>query len=121
VKLKRRAMSEEQALLPLSDRRRIDITIERLDQMAQALPPDQQKCLAGTAWNWWSIVVMVARLRAMERAEIEAGCKSSETMADAYDLVVAPGEHAVGAMFKTFRAVSGSFFWMCRRTGASNV
>jgi hypothetical protein len=84
------------------DRRRIDITIERLDAIAAELGAEEQERLANQ--KWWATVVIVARLRSMERAENEFRVGPTP-MADAYDRVVQPGEHAAEALVRTFKAV----------------
>ena len=49
--------------------RRIDVTIERLEQSIDALTREQRDRLADPECSWWAVVVLVVRVRAMERAE----------------------------------------------------
>jgi len=93
----------DQMTLDLAPPRRIDITLDRLDKVVNEMVESERSTLANH--KWWSIAVIVSRLRAMERAEIEVLPSSRQTMADAYDLVVTPGEHPIEALLRTFRTV----------------
>ena len=89
------------------DRRRIDVTIERLDQSIDALTPGQRGRLADPDCYWWAVVAIVVRVRAMERAEAAVRPATVAPMADTYDRVAQPGEQAVEALLRTFKAVYG--------------
>jgi len=98
-----------QLALAFKESRRIDIMLDRLEDLLDELSAEQQARLTDpSSCSWWGVVVMVARLRAMERAEEEVLGGDRATMADAYDRIVQPGEHAVEAIMRTFRAVYGS-------------
>lgn len=85
--------------------RRIDITIERLSAIMEELTPEQLEQLART--KWWSVVVMLQGVRAMERGEESMGGRVCAPVADAYDRVVVPGEPLVGALLRAFGAAFG--------------
>lgn len=86
--------------LDLARPRRIDVTLERLDADVAALSAEQQAALGQE--KAWSLVVIVSRLRAMERGEEEAlGSTRPSSLADAYDRVVSPGD----ALIRTFKTV----------------
>lgn len=81
------------------DRRRIDITLSRLDDVYQAMPEADRK----SAWadRRVSVVAIVARLRGMELAEASLGYGAP--LADTYDRLVVAGDPAHEAILKTFR------------------
>lgn len=87
--------------LDLAPPRRIDVTLERLDADVAALSVEQQSALGET--KAWGIVVIVSRLRGMERAEEEVLGRARASLADAYDRVVSPGDPAVDALIRTFK------------------
>jgi hypothetical protein len=87
--------------------RRIDVTIERLEKSIDALTREQRDRLADPQCAWWAVVVVVARVRAMERAEESVRAAPVAPMADTYDRVAQPGEHAVEALLRTFKAMYG--------------
>lgn len=94
------ALKAQQAPAPP---RRIDVTLERLRATFETLSPEQQQRL-GTQKSW-AVVVMVDRLRSMERAEEDVLQRPISPMADAYDSIVTPGEHPIEAIVRTFQAV----------------
>lgn len=81
--------------------RRIDISIERLREEFDRF--DQSQRLALTRHPAWDIVDIVLHLRAMERAELEVSPNSTQSIADAYDSVVLPGDNLLQAFLDTFR------------------
>lgn len=83
--------------------RRIDRTLTRLAAIYESMPQEERAELAGT--KWFSVIVLVSRLRGMERAEEEALGRPSKGLADTYDRVVRPGENAADAILRTFVAV----------------
>jgi hypothetical protein len=95
-----------QLSLDITPPRRIDVTLERLQASLDAMDEDQRAEL--NALPQFNTVVIVARLRAMERCEKEVRSAICETMADAYDRVAVEGENAANAILRTFRAVYGA-------------
>jgi len=91
----------EAARTPGSPERRIDITLARLADIQESMSQEQCSQLASSPW--WNMVVIVSRLRAMERAEEEVLGRPSTGLADVYDRIAQPGEHAVEAILRTFR------------------
>lgn len=75
--------------------RRIDITLGRLDdQFASRLDEVSHT-------KWFGILLIISQLRGMEMAEATLG-PGRETLADAYDEIVAPGEPAIPALLRVF-------------------
>lgn len=93
------------AMTQLSPERRIDTTLERAADIYESMSDEEHAELA--AKEWWNVIVMVSRLRGMERAEEEVLGRPSMGLADAYDRVARPGEHAVEALLRTFKEVYG--------------
>ncbi|WP_375782866.1 hypothetical protein ACE10Z_23415 [Bradyrhizobium sp. Pha-3] len=87
----------------VSRERRIDMTLAIVRDIHEAMPVEERSELDGK--KWWSVVLMVAELRAMERAEEEVLGRPSRGLADAYDAIVTPGEHAIEALLRTFAHV----------------
>lgn len=86
----------------VSPERRIDVTLARLAADHDAMSDEKRSQLDGKPW--WATIVIVSRLRAMERGEEEALGRQSKGLADIYDSIVSPGEHAVEALLRTFQA-----------------
>ena len=86
----------------ISPERRIDVTLQTVRDQYEALPEYEQAELS--AKHWWNTVVVVSRLRAMERGEEEAIGRPSIGLADIYDSLISPGEHACKALIRTFSA-----------------
>ncbi|MCP1832785.1 hypothetical protein [Bradyrhizobium sp. USDA 4545] len=86
-----------------SPERRIDITLDTVRGIHEAMSDSERAELAGK--KWWSVVLMVSELRAMERGEEEALGRPSKGLADAYDAIITPGEHAIEALLRTFAHV----------------
>jgi len=87
--------------------RRIDVTLDRLANVEEALSVEERSALQRE--DWWNIVILVTRVRAMERAEEpehrRLGLRTDAPLADAYDRVVQPGVgHPVDAILRTFKA-----------------
>lgn len=89
-----------------SPERRIDITLARLAGIHEAMSDDERSQLDGK--QWWAVIVIISRLRAMERAEEEVLGRPIKGLADTYDAVVSPGEHAVEALLRTFQTAFSS-------------
>jgi len=92
-----------QLAFDLAPSRRIDITLQRLDELLQAATDEERNQIASAPW--WGVLVIVSHLRSMELAEEAAGSKATNQLADAYDRLIRPGEHAVEAILRTYRAV----------------
>lgn len=90
---------------PPSAARRIDITLARLADIQESMSVEEQSTLSGKPW--WTSVVLVSRLRAMERAEEEVLGGPVPGLADAYERLVTPGEHPIEALMRAFQAVYG--------------
>lgn len=86
----------------VSPERRIDITLQRLADIQESMSADELAALAGK--SWWNTIVIVSRLRAMERAEEEVLGPPRGVLADIYDRLVTPGEHPCEALLRVFRA-----------------
>lgn len=86
----------------VSPERRIDVTLARLAADHEAMSDEERSQLDGKPW--WTTIVIVSRVRAMERGEEEAIGRPSKGLADIYDSIVSPGEHAVEALLRTFQA-----------------
>ena len=86
----------------ISPERRIDITLARLADITEALSDEEHVKLSDKPW--WSAIVLVSRVRAMERAEEEVLGRPSKGVADTYDHIVSPGEHAGEALLRVFNA-----------------
>lgn len=84
-----------------SPARRIDVTIDRLRADFEALTDGQRAELADKPW--WAAIDAVACIRAMERGEEEALGRPSKGLADIYDRIVTPGEHAGEALLRVFQ------------------
>jgi hypothetical protein len=89
--------------LSSASERRIDITLDRLAAIHEAMSIEQRAMLDDK--KYWAVVLMVSRIRAMERGEEEALGRPSRGLADAYDAIIAPGEHAIEALLRTFAHV----------------
>lgn len=88
---------------PLNTDRRIDVTIERLRSEFEQLSDTERLRL--TSMSAWSAIDTVLCLRSMERAEEEVLGRPCGTLADRYDRLVTPGEHAGDALVKVFRDI----------------
>lgn len=92
---------------PAVAKRRIDITLERLEEEFNALPDDVRTDLIGKPWV--TTLEMIGRLRGMEMAEEEVRpCPDGRGLANTFDRLVSPGESAVEALLRTFAAVYGA-------------
>ncbi|WP_439398981.1 hypothetical protein ACRQ5Q_16690 [Bradyrhizobium sp. PMVTL-01] len=92
------------AISPTLPGRRIDITIERLRVSFEALSDAERSTLV--CKPWWAAIDTVLALRAMERSEEEAtGRPALSSVADIYDQVVSPGEHAGEALLRVSRSM----------------
>lgn len=84
----------------VSPQRRIDITLERLEEKFNALPDEARAKLIGRPWV--ATLELIGRLRGMEMAEEEVrGPQLS--LADTYDRLVTPGDNPVEALLRAFR------------------
>lgn len=95
-----------QLALELPTPRRIDTTIETLARIIDGLDESERARLARLAA--WNVVVIVQRLRALERAEMEVLPTTQQPMADTYDAIIEPGSiNAADALVAVFRHVYG--------------
>jgi len=83
-----------------SQQRRIDITLDRVRAVYDAMPLDEQTAISQKPWM--ATIETVFALRGMERAEEEVLGRSSKGLADVYDKLIAPGDHPIEALLKTF-------------------
>jgi hypothetical protein len=86
-----------------STERRIDVTLDRLRADFEALSDAERSELV--CRPWWAAIDTVAYLRSMERAEEEVIGRPRDGLADIYDRLVTPGEHAGEALLRVFRAM----------------
>lgn len=87
---------------PAVPKRRIDITLERLEAEFNALPDDERTKLIGRPWV--STLELIGKLRGMEMAEEDVlGRPLGQGLADTYDRLVVPGDHPIEALLRTFR------------------
>lgn len=91
------------ATFPANPTRRIDITLARIADIYEQLPDEDRERIGGE--KWWNIIVIVFRIRAMERGEEEVTGHSSRGLADAYDRIALQGEPAHEAILRTFKEV----------------
>lgn len=84
-------------------KRRLDITLERLDEIVQAASPGQIGRWRQEAW--WNCAEILSRLRGMEMAESDALGREVADSADAYDRSVSPGEIIPIAILAAFKAL----------------
>ncbi len=82
-------------------KRRIDVTLEKLDEEFNALPAEERAKLIQRPWV--HALEMMAALRGMEIAEDEAMGRSRPGLAEAYDRIVMPGDHPIEALLHVFR------------------
>lgn len=86
--------------------RRIDSSFQRMDEIVDALPDADKTAL--TLTKEWAAISVLSRLRGVELAEEDVtGHSASDSVADAYDRAIHPGEPLVHALVKTFSAVFG--------------
>lgn len=87
---------------PAIPKRRIDITLERLEVEFNALPDEERTQLIGLPWL--HTLEMMAALRGMEMAGEEVrGHSLKNDLAEIYDRIVTPGEHPIEALLRVFR------------------
>ncbi len=82
-----------------SPERRIDITLASVASVYEALSEEER---AQISERFVATLTIVARIRAMERAEEEVLGRPSKGLADIYDRIVVPGENAGAALLRTF-------------------
>jgi hypothetical protein len=88
-------------------KRRIDITLERLEAEFNALPDNVRADLISKPWV--ASLEMVGRLRGMEMAEEEVRPFPAERgLANVYDRVAFPGENGADAVLRAFRIAYGN-------------
>lgn len=88
-------------------KRRLDITLERLEAEFNALPDAVRADLIRKPWM--AALEMVGRLRGMEMAEEEVRpLPDDRGLANIYDRVAVPGENGVEAVLRAFRIAYGN-------------
>lgn len=91
----------------ITAKRRIDITLERLEAEFNALPEAVRAELITRPWV--ATLEMVGRLRGMEMAEDEVRSNPNRrALADVYDRVAIPGENGANAVLRAFRIAYGN-------------
>lgn len=88
-----------QLALDLPQKRRIDITFERLDEMTAGMNEEERAKFAEQ--RFYPLLITASRLRSMEMAEEAAMGGKRPRLADDYDRLVQPGEPAVEAILRT--------------------
>ena len=92
----------QQLALDLPQKRRIDITFDRLDEMTAGMNEEERAKFAGQ--RFYPLLITASRLRSMEMGEEAAMGGKRSPLADDYDRLVKPGEHAVEAIVRTLAA-----------------
>lgn len=88
-------------------KRRLDITLERLEAEFNALPEAVRAELMTKPWV--ATLEMVGRLRGMEMAEEEVRpFPEDRGLANIYDRVAVPGENGANAVLRAFRVAYGN-------------
>lgn len=85
-------------------KRRIDITLERLEEEFNALPNEERARLINRPWV--STLELIGKLRGMEMAEEEvrgASRPCGRGLADTYDRLVKPGDPPVESLLLVFQ------------------
>ena len=82
-----------------SPERRIDITLSRIASIYHELSAEQRREIERQ--RFWSIILIVFQLRAMERGE-EAYGYPVQGLADIYDRLISPGEDAFDAILRCY-------------------
>jgi hypothetical protein len=87
----------------VSPERRIDVTLQGISDFVGSM--SQHDLAKVVSKPWWESIVAVTCLRSMERAEEEGLGRPAQGLADIYDQIVSPGDHAADALVRTYHAM----------------